>query len=205
MRVRKDPAERRRELMAAAQALFKANGYGRTTVQDICQRAGVAKGTFFYYFATKEAMLGAIFAQWAEQFAASYRRQAAGLSAVQQLRLALACMARETSIEPLVDRLLEERRGDLVADLWQSAVIARFSPLLREVLAKGVADGTFSGDHMEERLAFFWRLLDAMWPDACREESNEAADIRMGIAVPLIEQLFGAEAGSLQGFLGGRK
>lgn len=58
MRVRKDPAERRRELMAAAQALFEANGYGRTTVQDICQRAGVAKGTFFYYFATKEAMLG---------------------------------------------------------------------------------------------------------------------------------------------------
>lgn len=114
-------------------------------------------------------------------------------------------MARETSIEPLVDRLLEERRSDLVADLWQSAVIARFSPLLREVLAKGVAEGTFSGDHMEERLAFFWWLLDAMWPDACREESDEAADIRMGIAVPLIEQLFGAEAGSLQGFLGGRK
>ncbi len=72
MRIRKNPEERYRELVDVAKGLFLTTGYERTTVQDICEQAGVAKGTFFYYFATKEAVLRAIFTEWAEQFAASY-------------------------------------------------------------------------------------------------------------------------------------
>ena len=49
-RVRKNPEERREELAAAALALFCSQGYGVTQVKDICTRARVAKGTFFYYF-----------------------------------------------------------------------------------------------------------------------------------------------------------
>ncbi|WP_415945802.1 TetR/AcrR family transcriptional regulator [Selenomonas montiformis] len=203
MRIRKNPEERYRELVDIAKGLFLTTGYERTTVQDICEQAGVAKGTFFYYFATKEAVLRAIFTEWAEQFAASYQTKADEISAMNQLRMLLALMSRENSIDPLVDKLFDEQQRDLAVDLWQSAVVERFNPLLRNILLKGVDEGVFSSDHMEERLTFFWHLLDAMWPDECRGESDEAADIRMGIAVPLIEQLFGAEEGSLQGFLGG--
>ncbi len=49
--------ERRERLYEAALALFREQGYEATTVSQITRRAGLAKGTFFNYFPTKDAVL----------------------------------------------------------------------------------------------------------------------------------------------------
>ena len=49
--------ERKERLYEAALALFRSQGYEATTVDQITQRAGLAKGTFFNYFPTKDAVL----------------------------------------------------------------------------------------------------------------------------------------------------
>ena len=45
--------ERKRQLVDAAIALFAERGYSATRISDICDRAGVAKGLFYWYFPTK--------------------------------------------------------------------------------------------------------------------------------------------------------
>ena len=47
-----------RRLLTTAEALFKTRGFDATTVEEIALAAGVAKGTFFNYFVSKEALLG---------------------------------------------------------------------------------------------------------------------------------------------------
>jgi AcrR family transcriptional regulator len=59
-RVTKSPDVRRQELMDAAVKTFKEKGISRTTVSDITTGAGVAKGTFYLYFDSKEQLLGAL-------------------------------------------------------------------------------------------------------------------------------------------------
>jgi AcrR family transcriptional regulator len=55
------PAETRRaELLAAATRLFEERGFEEVTVADITEAAGVAKGTFYLYFDSKEALLDAL-------------------------------------------------------------------------------------------------------------------------------------------------
>ena len=49
--------ERRERLYEAALTLFRSQGYEATTVDQITRRAGLAKGTFFNYFPTKDAVL----------------------------------------------------------------------------------------------------------------------------------------------------
>jgi AcrR family transcriptional regulator len=49
--------ETRRKIFAAAAELFGRRGYHETTVAEIAERAGVAKGTFFVHFATKDAVV----------------------------------------------------------------------------------------------------------------------------------------------------
>ena len=51
------PAQR---LLAAAEALFGQRSYGRTTVADICARAGMATGSFYAYFGSKEEIFAAV-------------------------------------------------------------------------------------------------------------------------------------------------
>lgn len=46
--------ERKQQLIDAAAELFASSGYAATRIQDICRRAGVAKGLFYWYFPTKQ-------------------------------------------------------------------------------------------------------------------------------------------------------
>src|SRR5436190_21872993 len=50
-------ADVRSRLFRAALKLFGSRGFTATTVEDITRAAGVAKGTFFNYFPTKEHLL----------------------------------------------------------------------------------------------------------------------------------------------------
>jgi AcrR family transcriptional regulator len=56
----KPAAERRRDLLDAGLALFTERGIARTTVSEIAQRAGVAQGTFYLHFPSKDALLFAL-------------------------------------------------------------------------------------------------------------------------------------------------
>jgi len=53
----KDHDSRRREILDAAQALFYQKGYEQTSVQDLLNAVGIAKGTFYHYFDSKQTLL----------------------------------------------------------------------------------------------------------------------------------------------------
>ena len=52
-----DRARRRNDILMSARAVFAQDGFRRATVDQIAQRAEVAKGTIYLYFETKEAIL----------------------------------------------------------------------------------------------------------------------------------------------------
>jgi len=54
----------REKLIGAGTALFRKGGYGPTSVEEICAEAGVSKGAFFHYFASKEELALAALEQW---------------------------------------------------------------------------------------------------------------------------------------------
>ena len=56
----KAPETRAAALMEAAQRLFIDKGIAATSIDDIAAGAQVAKGTFYLYFPSKEALLGAL-------------------------------------------------------------------------------------------------------------------------------------------------
>lgn len=59
-RSRRDPVLRREAVLDAAQSLFVEQGIGRTSVDQIARRAGVAKGTVYLYFTTKDEIAAAL-------------------------------------------------------------------------------------------------------------------------------------------------
>ncbi|RKG67942.1 TetR/AcrR family transcriptional regulator [Corallococcus sp. CA054B] len=55
-----DKEARRRELLDAARALFEATSFAEVKMADVAARTGLAKGTVFLYFPTKEALFLAL-------------------------------------------------------------------------------------------------------------------------------------------------
>jgi AcrR family transcriptional regulator len=62
------PETRRSDLMDAAERLFLDKGIAATSIDDIAAGARVAKGTFYLYFVSKEALLAAIQERFVEGF-----------------------------------------------------------------------------------------------------------------------------------------
>ena len=56
----------RTRLLEAARDVIRAKGFAATSVDDLCQEAGVTKGAFFHHFRTKEALGVAAAGHWAE-------------------------------------------------------------------------------------------------------------------------------------------
>jgi AcrR family transcriptional regulator len=58
--------DRREQLLDAALAVFSAEGYSAAKVSDIVGRAGVAQGTFYLYFRSKQEVVLALFERFQE-------------------------------------------------------------------------------------------------------------------------------------------
>ncbi len=75
------PAEERREdLLAAARALFVAQGVSGTTLGEVTAAAGVSKGLFYLYFSSKEDLVRAMKEQFSSKFATDMQRAISGVA-----------------------------------------------------------------------------------------------------------------------------
>ncbi len=59
------PHESKIRLLNAALSVIRAKGYAATTVDDICHKAGITKGSFFHHFKSKEELALVAAAYWA--------------------------------------------------------------------------------------------------------------------------------------------
>ncbi|HOR86154.1 MAG TPA: TetR/AcrR family transcriptional regulator [Bacillota bacterium] len=71
-RISKDPDERRREIINAAEKLFNEKGFENTAVSDIVKSIGVAQGTFYYYFKSKDDVFCTIAEEFLDTFMESF-------------------------------------------------------------------------------------------------------------------------------------
>ena len=57
--------ESKTKLLDAALKVVRAKGYTATRIEDVCEAAGVTKGSFFHHFASKEDLAVEAAAHWA--------------------------------------------------------------------------------------------------------------------------------------------
>jgi AcrR family transcriptional regulator len=70
-----EKAETRRRILSAAGSLFGRTGWRAVTTRDIADRAGIAAGTLFNYFPTKESLAVALVAEATERGGAEFVRR----------------------------------------------------------------------------------------------------------------------------------
>lgn len=97
---------RRTHLIEAATQLFADADYDAVTIARVAEAAGVAKGTAYIYFATKEALflelVRAELQQWQQELIAALKR----LRTRQPLDAVPAAIARSVAQRPTLQRLL---------------------------------------------------------------------------------------------------
>ena len=127
--------ETRDRLFFAACELFVANGYAGTTVDSIAARAGVAKGTFFVHFKTKDAVATQLIAnQTRAARRAREKALAAGGSPVDALVATVLTLGKQAGASKMLSRAV------LAATLESGEVAGDSTRLFEEIYALLVAD-----------------------------------------------------------------
>jgi len=197
-RIRKDPEVRQTELMDAALELFNSTGYEKTMVVDIVKKAGVAKGTFFYYFPTKEAVLEAICMRWATELATSFQSKSRQLTAINKLQTFILHLSLPSHLDVLIERLWNEKQFNLFYETWHQQIENVFNPLLADIIQQGNQEGTMHVNCIKETVAFFWSTLECLWEAAYLNEPSEALLTKTKIAASVLERILGIEEGVLE-------
>jgi AcrR family transcriptional regulator len=133
--------ETKRSLVAAAMALWRANGYARTTVADICRAAGVSKALFYFYFPRKEDVLfevGVLSTEAAHSAAAQMLTKPYDIPAVVRTVLAsLEDTMRGSPPELIIEAILEGYRQALAGHDH----LERTSVIFADVFERAQRDG----------------------------------------------------------------
>ncbi len=101
-------AEKKEQILEAALEAFADRGFHGTTVPAIAERAGVAAGTLYRYFESKEAIVNALYQHWKRTFAGALMVDfPAGAPPREQFRSLWERLCRFAEAHPLALQFLE--------------------------------------------------------------------------------------------------
>lgn len=136
-------------ILAAAEELFAAHGFAKTTVDEIAAAAGVSKGLVYDHYPSKEALLGAIWdrlvAAWTEAVRTSKFSKGSIADAIGEL---LRISLEYVRDNPLLRRIIALDPGALIPGGRESQVAfaRQYRASLEPILARGVRRGELRRD-----------------------------------------------------------
>ncbi|HHO56507.1 MAG TPA: TetR/AcrR family transcriptional regulator [Trueperaceae bacterium] len=143
-RIVKTAEERTLEIIQVAQKLFMEKGYSNTSIQAIINEVGVAKGTFYYYFNSKEDVLEAIVNYTLDDLLKQAQQVADNetLDAVSKIQLILSNINVSDDDSNVVDYLHQPNNREL-HEMANVQVVLRLSPILAEIVEQGNKEKVF--------------------------------------------------------------
>jgi len=147
--VRVAGGDKREAILRAATSVFAHNGYFNSKVADIAREAGVADGTVYLYFKSKEDILHSIFDRSVEEALGAARKQIESVSdPKEKLRqIALLHLERLGADRDLAVVFQVELRGSTkFMEEFSAAGFAEYLALIRATFEEGQRTGVFRHD-----------------------------------------------------------
>ena len=157
MRVVKEHNERKNEILDAAEMLFSSKGYEKCTVNDILKVVGIAKGTFYHYFKSKEEVLDAIIERVTDLIKerADKIMNAEDMAPEQKLLGIFLSMNVEQEVTGSLTEELHKTENALMHQKSLSSGVMKIAPMLAEVVEEGVRQGDFQSEYPLQYMQIF--------------------------------------------------
>jgi TetR/AcrR family transcriptional regulator, fatty acid metabolism regulator protein len=159
-------ADKRDAILRAAVKVFARHGYFQSQVADVARVAGVAAGTVYLYFRSKDDLLVSIFDRTMKDAIDEGRATLADVAdPAERLRriahLHLERLGRDRDLAVVVQ--VELRQSIKFMERFSSTHLQDYLNIIRKTIAEGQASGVFRGDVSATTAAkVFFGALDEM-------------------------------------------
>lgn len=201
MRIVKEAEARREEILDAAEKLFAAKGFDNTSTGDILDAVGIARGTLYYHFKSKEDILDGVI-----QRITAHLMQAAGrivrqkeLPVLERLTKAILALNVESRIGVEIMEQVHRPQNALMHQKMQATLLAGINPILTELVKEGIGQGIFHTQYPESAVE-----MTILYANTTFDELNVAGlspgqqERKIAGFIYNLERLMGMTEGSLQ-------
>ena len=199
MRIVKEAEERRNEILDVAERLFGTKGFDGTSTTDILNEIGIARGTLYYHFKSKEDILDALIERMTGSLVAK-ASEIAGKNDVPVLQRLTQMMLALNVNGKLGQELMEQvhkPQNALMHQKMQQRLLAGMRPVIAALIEEGITQGICRTDYPAEvaemTLLYSNTVFDDLAPLSVEERQRKIAAF-----IYNLERLLGMERDSLR-------
>lgn len=199
MRIVKEAEERRNEILDVAERLFVSKGFDQTSTNDILHEIGIARGTLYYHFKSKEDILDAMIDRITEQLI----KKAEGIfcqkevPVLQRFPMMIQALHVDSPIGNEIMELVHKPQNALMHQKMQEKQLCKVTFLLVELIKEGMEQGIFQTDYPTEAVEMALLYSNTVF-DAFAEYSEEVRGRKTEAFIYNLERLLGMESGGMQ-------
>ena len=182
---------RKQDLLNIAYRMFIEKGYENTSVDDIIIEAGIAKGTYYYYFESKEATLEAVIEMMIEKAENIAKAALMNPVPIPQKLASVVYAFQPNKDEIVITDVLERKENIVMHDKIGKKIVEVAVPILSDIVREGIAQGIFACTNVEERV----RMLLIMSQNMFDYGAYSNKDIE--VYVDMLEKSLGAKEGTM--------
>jgi len=197
VRTVKKPEVRRLEIVRAARTLFLSRGYDQTAMQDVVDALGLAKGTVYYYFPSKEYLLEAVVEDLIDEATEKMQDlvdQAEG-GALDKLEQLVKGGRMQDENADLLETIHLPGNSALHTRLLAVGILKQ-APLFAAVIEQGCREGVFRTESPLETAEFMLTGVQFLTDMGIHPWKDGDLARRAGAFPSLLEQLLDAPRGS---------
>lgn len=194
----KEAEERKNQILDVSNRLFNEKGYDNTSVADIIREVGIAKGTLYYYFKSKEEIMDAI----VERTTSILLERAKGvvnndsLNVHEKLLRCIQALNLEENEGREIMNHIHKPQNALIHQKELETMIENVTPLVAKIIQQGIDEGKFNTKYPYEatEMAIIYSQIAF---DNIKELTQEEAVKKIMGFIYNLEKLFEVEEGSL--------
>ena len=175
MRIVKEAAERRNEILDVAERLFCTRGYDNTSTNDILAEIGIARGTLYYHFKSKEDILDAMIDRIVDDITAKASRIALDESRPVLERLTKTVLAAnvDTKTGDMILEQVHKPQNALMHAKMQERLINQLIPLFVKMITDGMKQGIMQTDYPEDTMQMLLMYSNTVFDDSIAYSEEE--------------------------------
>lgn len=157
MRITKDYDERKNEILDTAERLFRTKGYEKCTINDILQEVGIAKGTFYHYFKSKEEVIDAVVWRYTCIVTSSAEEilMLENIGPVEKLMRSFMAMQITNNIDGDMLDDIHKIENALLHQKTLSQLVTTMAPILVKIIEEGIEKKVWSCKYPLEYMQIF--------------------------------------------------
>ena len=191
---------KKNEILDTAERLFIEKGYEQTSISDILNVSGIAKGSLYYHYKSKEDVLDGVLRRITEQITFAARDVASDGSLTVHEKMARMIPSMNIAKSPNAE-IIQELHAPANALMHQKSIAATIravAPIIAEVVAEGVEKGIYHIKHPLETVEILLVAAQFLFEEGIFRWTSEERATRMIAFINVTEIVLGAEKGSFQ-------